>query len=340
MPNPFESLLIALFLVGISLALFWPGKGLTSAWRRFQRKSARVLGEDALKLLFELNGKGHKPALSEVAGVLQINGHQAERLLQAMQAQNYVQIVDGALELAPDGERYALQILRAHRLWERYLSEETGFHAAEWHTQAEAYEHRLTPEAADALSGRLGHPTHDPHGDPIPSRNGEFVATGGVSLASLSPGESACITHIEDEPECVYDQLIAWGLYPGLEIRLLEKSPQRIFFQVNGTDLILAPLLAANVTVTPIQGDSKEESQSGEPLSVLRPGETGRVVSISPRYRGSGRRRMMDLGVLPDTLVEVEMKSPSGDPTAYRIRGALIALRKVQADQIQVVRIQ
>jgi DtxR family Mn-dependent transcriptional regulator len=336
MANPFEALIVGLLLIGLGLILFWPQQGLIATWRKLQQKSPKVLGEDALKFIFETNARGHKPTLQEVAGILRLNGPQAERLMQAMQDQDFIQVEEGALRLTQEGERYALRVIRAHRLWERYLAEESGYQAAEWHTQAELYEHRLSPEEANSLSARLGHPTHDPHGDPIPTRSGEWVDPGGIALASLSPGETARITHIEDEPECVYDQLIAQGLYPGLEIQILEKSTQGIRFQANRTELALASLLAGNVSVIPIPQKIEIEAQVGDPLSVLRPGERGRVVSISPGCHGPERRRLMDLGILPDTLITAELKSPSGDPTAYRIRGALIAIRKDQASLIRI----
>ena len=82
------------------------------------------------------------------------------------------------------------------------------------------------------------------------------------------------------------------------------------------------------------------EGSEGEHLNDLKPGETGRVVNISLRCRGPERRRMMDLGILPGTVIKAEMTSPSGDPTAYRIREALIALREEQANMINITRLQ
>lgn len=66
-------------------------------------------------------------------------------------------------------------------------------------------------------------------------------------------------------------------------------------------------------------------------LSDLAPGEQGKVTCILPECQGNERRRLMDLGIVPGTVITAEMKSPGGDPTAYRVRGALIALRKEQA---------
>ena len=76
-----------------------------------------------------------------------------------------------------------------------------------------------------------------------------------------------------------------------------------------------------------------------ERLSGLDLGEQGTVVAISPALRGPERRRMLDLGLLPGTVVTAEIRSPGGDPTGYRIRGAVIALRQEQADQIRIDRV-
>ncbi len=75
-------------------------------------------------------------------------------------------------------------------------------------------------------------------------------------------------------------------------------------------------------------------------LADLQPGQKGRVTAISPACQGLERRRFMDLGILPKTIITAEMTSPSGDPTAYRIRGSLIALRREQASFIQIIALE
>ena len=71
-------------------------------------------------------------------------------------------------------------------------------------------------------------------------------------------------------------------------------------------------------------------------MSALQPGEAAQVTGISALCRGLERRRLLDLGIVPGTFVEAELRSPSGDPTAYRVRGGLLALRREQADLIHV----
>jgi DtxR family Mn-dependent transcriptional regulator len=164
-----------------------------------------------------------------------------------------------------------------------------------------------------------------------------MVPHGGRPLTTLEVDELARIVHLEDEPPTVYAQLVAERLRPGTQLRLAEISPQRVRFWADGDEHVLAPIVAANVSVVPLpQSQEAPESVPSERLADLKPGEKARVVNISPASRGTERRRLLDLGILPGTLVEAEMTSPSGDPTAYRIRGAVIALRREQAKHIYI----
>ena len=144
--------------------------------------------------------------------------------------------------------------------------------------------------------------------------------------------------HIEDEPEAVYAQLIAEGLALNMRLRVVSKSSERIQLEAEGEDHVLAPVVAANLSVVPIEATEAGPAGAGENLAALLPGQRAVVTEIAPSCRGLTRRRLLDLGVLPGSTVEAEMQSPGGDPTAYRIRGALIALRREQAELIQIER--
>jgi DtxR family Mn-dependent transcriptional regulator len=228
-----------------------------------------------------------------------------------------------------------LRIIRTHRLWERYLADETGVEEMGWHEDAERQEHRLSTDEADALSARMGNPRYDPHGDPIPTPTGDLPGKRGVSLAQLSPGDVGEIVHVEDEPSTVYAQLVAQNLHPGLRIRVLENTREKVRFEAEGVENLLAPVVAANVTVLPLVQESSGDVPH-ETLGSLRVGESARVIGLSRRCRGQQRRRLLDLGLVPGTIVRAEMIGASGDPTAYTIRGATIALRRTHADLIHV----
>jgi len=336
MPEPLIAILIAATITLIAWLLFRPQNGLVPRWRKARQITDRVLLEDALKHIQRCERHGDKPSLQSIAGALDISVNQAAKIAEELQSMELIIIENGEFLLTPAGRDYALRIIRAHRLWEEYLAEQTGFDELEWHDQAEKYEHLLSPEEAKDLAQQLGNPVYDPHGDPIPSSTGEFKHHPGKPLTSMDLETPLRIVHIEDEPEEIYAQLVAEGLSPGMFARITEKTPQRLRFWIGDEEHVLAPIVAANISVVPLPEEKKEQVQPGAPLITLNPGEKGRVVALSPRLRGADRRRMMDLGILPGTMIDVEMTSPSGDPTAYKVRGALIALRKEQARLIQV----
>jgi len=142
--------------------------------------------------------------------------------------------------------------------------------------------------------------------------------------------------NIQEEQKPETDaQLVAEGLHPLMAVQLTHVSVERICFWAEGEEHVLAPIVAANVSVVPLPREQPVE-ESLETLAALEPGEEATVVGLSPNCRGLERRRLMDLGLLPGTVVAAEMKSPVGDPTAFRIRGALIALRGEQAANIRI----
>jgi DtxR family Mn-dependent transcriptional regulator len=339
MLNPLISLILLAFVSGLAFWLFRPEKGLFWQWRKARVQSQRVLREDALKHLHRCERYGRPATVESLAGALHVTRNSAASLLADLETNQLIQTKGETSVLTPQGREYALHIIRSHRLWERYLADETGYEDETWHDRAELAEHSLTPEEADALAADLGNPTHDPHGDPIPTAEGEMVPHGGQPLNALEVDVPARIVHLEDEPEASYAQLVAEELSPGMIVRIIESSSSRIRFWADGDEHLLAPVVASNISVIPLPSVAEPQLESGERLSALRPGEKGEVISISGSSRGSERRRFLDLGILPGTLVAAELESPSGDPTAYRVREALIALRKEQADMIRIKRI-
>jgi len=298
--------------------------------------AARFQREDALKHILKSEADGRQPTLDSIAGALQVTTGQAAELLQDLERHKLVSYEAGVLLLKPSGREMALHIVRAHRLWESYLAEQTGVAEAEWHPRAERQEHLLTPQEADALSARLGHPTRDPHGDVIPDTEGDLAADKGQPLHAVAANTPIQFTHIEDEPETIYAQLCAQGLRPGMKAFVIEKSADRIRFWADGNEHVLAPVLANNITVVPLPEFRTEDLTEEQYLSGLRPGECAKVLGLTAACRGAERRRLLDLGFVAGTMVEVEMVSPAGDPTAYRVRGTVIALRREQAGLIRI----
>ena len=338
MSEPLIALLLGSCLSGLVLVVFWPRRGLVARWGRVRQVTARVRREDALKYIHDCEMQGERPDRQSLAEALQITPRDAYALVENMEKRGLVQEQGRLLGLTPVGREAALHILRAHRLWERYLADRTGYSALEWHDRADLLEHQLTPGEADRLAAQLGNPIFDPHGDPIPDDAGGFVQQEGTILMDAPVDQPLTIVHIEDEPQTVYAQILAEELHPGMQLRITENSSARVRFWAAGNEHVLAPVVAANITVRAVPALIAETQ--GDMLTGLAQGETAEVVAISPAVVGSERRRLLDLGVLPGTQITAELSSPQGDPKAYRIRDALIALRAEQADRIFIRKVE
>jgi DtxR family Mn-dependent transcriptional regulator len=272
-----------------------------------------------------------------VAGALEISQAEAARILSRLRVAGLVE-AERPTVLTEEGQGYALRIIRTHRLLERYLADRTGVAPDEWHEVAERDEHHLSREAVEALDAGLGRPRYDPHGDPIPTASGDMPETVGVPLTHLEAGESGVITHLEDEPPELYRELVDRGLSPGMRIGVSGADLEGLEVVALGRSQRLPLSAAANVTV--VVGDDGGLTGApewyGETLANLRLNDSAVVVGLSPACRGTQRRRLLDLGVVPGTVVRSELQAAGGDPAAFRIRGALIALRREQQEWVQV----
>jgi DtxR family Mn-dependent transcriptional regulator len=244
---------------------------------------------------------------------------------------------DGAhLRLTTEGERLALHVLRAHRLWEVYLAEELGMPLDRVHVEAERQEHRLSPQQVHRLSAAMGHPEVDPHGDPIPGSDDVAPQAPGTALSAWPLSTPARIVHLEDEPPLAYAQLTADGLKLGQVVRVIERTPSRIVLSDGENEYRLAPMLAANVHVAAASPDRPAVLDGVMPLTALPSGTSADIVALDPSFRGLARRRLLDLGFTPGARIRSELEPFTGDPRAYRLRGTTIALRREQSDRVLV----
>jgi DtxR family Mn-dependent transcriptional regulator len=322
--------------VGLTLVLtLWPKAGLVARWRASRRTSRRERLEDALKVLLDHEQAGRHASTEALASALGLRASATQALIVTLERQGLTERREGGLHLSPDGERLAMQVVRAHRLWERYLAGEARLPLEKVHREAHRLEHRLTPAEVDALDAQLGHPERDPHGDPIPGRDGTLPDDRGTPLPEWPVDAPGVILHIEDEPPLAYAQLLAEGLRLGQRVRILERGPLRVVLSDGEREYRLAPAVAANLTLAP--ASETPQAQPGVvSLADLPDRIPAQVVAIDGRLQGYTRRRLLDLGMTPGAQLQPEMRNFSGDPRAYRIRGTLIALRREQADQIWV----
>jgi len=332
-----SAFLLFIFSVLAALAAWWLGRRILPRLKQRirPRKIERTDYEDALKVLYKMKEDERERACRGVADQMEISFERADVILDELAARGLIRAGKGRYHFTSAGAEYAVHIIRAHRLWERYLADRTGISAVEWHSRADKLEHELSPEQVDALSAQLGNPTFDPHGDPVPTSPDSLMTQPGFPLTEFQAGRYGRIRHLEDEPAGVFAELVERGLHPGMEFEVLSRSEDQVEILSEGETRVLDTRAAANVTAEPI-AEAELDFRNLRRLSDLNPGESARIVRISQASRGAERRRFMDLGILPGAVASAEMRGPTGDPTAYRIRGALIALRKEQARRIFV----
>ncbi len=323
------------FLILAVVAWFLPRHGAAARLNRWRSVQHRVRVEDTLKHMLAARQR-HVAATSEsVAGAVGIGASAAAALIEEMEREGLLEMRASALSLTSTGRDYALQVVRAHRLWERFLDDETDLPLTAIHVAADRAEHRLSVNQTDRLDAQLGHPPTDPHGDPIPTTEGRIAPFPGIPLTDYPEGEDAEVTHLEDEPPGVFETIVSVGLSRGTRVRVTERLPGLVRLEVGGETVSLPSVAASNVHVGPVR-EVIEPAVDVIPLARLSRGQAGEVVGIDDRVRGLTRRRLLDLGITPGTVIRPELEPLFGRPRAFRIRQTLVALRDEQAEGIQV----
>jgi len=333
--NPYLALFIFFLFVLISAFIFWPKVGLIARYKRSVSNTKRILMEDALKHIYDYQSHKLIPTLESIAGYLGSTGDKSSQIVENLKKLNLVTFRDNVLSLTESGKEYALKIIRVHRLWENYLAEETGINETDWHDEAEKVEHLLSQKEADILSARMGNPKFDPHGDPIPSKDGEIVKQKGQLLNTVPNNSIVKIIHIEDEPKIIYKRLLDEGLYPGKELKVIENKNNKLKIAIDGKEKVITLLDASKLTVD-ILINKVFENKKIKTLADIKKGESAEVISISPNCRGHQRRRLLDFGIVPGSRISVHIQNPLDDPKAYMVKDTIVALRKNQAEKILI----
>lgn len=326
---------VIVLVIVIAVVAIWPRVGLVALWRDRAVRRHREQAENALKHLLGQAAAGQPGTLASLQGVLRTSDRVLLALMERLEREALVRTDGDRFSLTSDGERLAVHVVRAHRLWELYLADELGVPVGQVHARAERAEHQLSAADLDRLSAAMGHPETDPHGDPIPNRDGEVRPPAGAPLSGWPLSVPGRIVHLEDEPPLAFAQLSALGLRLGQVVHLVEHSPARMVLSDGETEYVLAPLLAANVHVEPAEAPAASGA-SVLRLSELDSGSLGEVIALDPDCRGFMRRRLLDLGFTPGARVRPDLTTFAGDPRAYRIRGTTIALRREQSARVLV----
>ena len=179
-----------------------------------------TVAENYLKVIYShTEWQSDAMTSSQLAARLGLAPSSITEMVRKLAAQGLVEHARyGTIVLTPLGRAEALRMVRKHRLIETWLVREFGYGWDEVHDEAEVLEHALSDRLLDAIDARLGHPTADPHGDPIPAADGTVPALDGVLASALAPGETGRVLRISDRDPEVLRMLSAAGVGVGSDV--------------------------------------------------------------------------------------------------------------------------
>lgn len=327
-----------LLILIILIIAFLPKFGLIAILNRQRKLNLKVHIEDTLKHIFDYEQKGLSTSFKSIGGSVGIGFGRVKEVIAEMLHLKLVELQGEVVKLTRRGEEYARRVVRLHRLWERYLADSTEIPRTEIHKLAEKEEHLLTEDRLKKVSAEVLNPRFDPHGDPIPTRSGLLPEKKGYSLLEALEGRVYRVIHIEDEPYEIFSKILETGIVLNDSLTVISRTPSEVVVKTaGGNEVTLDYQMALNLSVVET-GELEHKVEKVMTLADLGIGQEGIIKGISSSCRGLKRKRMLDLGIIPGTIVKVELKSPAGDPTAYRIKDSLIALRKSQAKMIEIER--
>lgn len=208
--------------------------------------------EDYLKNIYSIYISSGKVTTSILAEKLSISPAAVSDMISKLSKSGYIKNTPyKGFELTRKGEAIALNLVRKHRIWEVFLLKELNYPWDKVHNEAENLEHSSSDELILKLEQYLGYPKYDPHGHPIPDKNGRLPAENLISASELKKGESGEIKQVSDESSEVLQYLSKVGLKLNDEIKVKEKidfdNSMLVHFKLG--DFFLSDKLAKNIFV-------------------------------------------------------------------------------------------
>lgn len=209
--------------------------------------------EDYLKTIYSLEQEHSPVSTSRIADARSVKPGSVTSMIQRLSKLNLVNYEKHyGVTLTESGREIALEVIRHHRLVELYLIEALGFEWDEVHEQADILEHVISEKLEERIAAALNYPSFDPHGDPIPSKQGQMVTRNTQRLSQLPAGSKAIISRIPDDANSEMLRYLAdLGLVPGIEIEVLELAPFEgpLTLKVEGERIIVGYKVASAVLV-------------------------------------------------------------------------------------------
>ena len=211
--------------------------------------------EDYLKAIYALE-REHGPPVktSTIADHLDVTSPTVTSMVEKLADRGLVEREKyKGVELTPDGETVAVEVLRHHRLLEAFLADHLDYEWDEVHDEADALEHHISEEFERRLAQKLGDPTVDPHGDPIPGADLEVPEHADTEvLADHEEGDRLVVARVSDRDTDELRYLADAGVQPGTELTLREHAPIGMFVvRIDGEDVHLPERVAETLEVRP-----------------------------------------------------------------------------------------
>jgi DtxR family Mn-dependent transcriptional regulator len=182
--------------------------------------------EDYLKAVYRLSPEGRPASTSEIARLLELSAPSVSGMVKRLSEMGLLEHLPyKGVQLTAEGRRVALRMVRRHRLIESYLVEFLGYSWDTVHSEAERLEHAVSDTLVERMAAALGHPSVDPHGDPIPTADGAIEEPATTPLAVLEVGDTAEIVRVVENDAERLRYLAALGLKPGTIVTVLERQP-------------------------------------------------------------------------------------------------------------------
>ncbi|HEX7020442.1 MAG TPA: metal-dependent transcriptional regulator [Gemmatimonadaceae bacterium] len=215
--------------------------------------------EDYLKAVFELETSGRAAGTNEIAAALRIAPASVSGMMRRLADQGLIAHERyRGVRLTELGRRAALRTIRRHRVIEAYLTTALGYAWDLVHDEAERLEHAASDELVDRMAAAIGEPATDPHGAPIPTRDGLVDDRALATLADVEPGGRVCIERVGDEDPQRLRYLAELGITPGTRVDVIARAPFdgpiTLRLAPDASERAIGPALARHIYVAPVAG--------------------------------------------------------------------------------------
>jgi DtxR family Mn-dependent transcriptional regulator len=191
-----------------------------------QHESLTRSVEDYLKAIYRLSPQGRAASTSEIAQRLDLSPASVSGMVKRLSEQGLLEHVPyKGVQLTGEGRRAALRMLRRHRLIEAFLVAYLGYTWDTVHDEAERLEHAVSDALVDRMAAVLGHPAVDPHGDPIPTSEGDILELASTPLSEVPPGAAVEVRQVEESQPDRLRYIASIGLRPGVHVTVVDRQP-------------------------------------------------------------------------------------------------------------------